>query len=119
MATYSRQLLSGSVNGQPIVVAATASPGTTVHTAVAGAQGNFDEVYIWAANVTGSAATLTIQWGGTTDPDSDACKAYSIPANSGLVQITAGQVLQNSLVIRAYSGTASAINLIGYVNRIQ
>ena len=63
MATYSRVLLSGSTNGKPIPVAATATPGTTIHTAVSGTS-SFDEVYAWASNVTGSAATLTIEWGG-------------------------------------------------------
>ena len=118
MATYSRQLLSGSTNGLPVPVAATASPGTTIHTAIAGTSA-FDEVYIWASNVTGASATLTVQWGGTTDPTNDLVYTYSIPANSPPIPIATGQVLQNGLVIKAWSGTASAINLTGYVNRIQ
>ncbi len=36
MATYSKVLLSGSTNGKQIKVAATATPGTTIHTAVTG-----------------------------------------------------------------------------------
>lgn len=118
MATYSRQLLSGSTNGKGIVVAATATAGTTVHTAVAGTTA-FDEVYVWASNVTTAAATLTVEWGGVTDPGNHIIKAYSIPANSPPIPIITGQVLQNGLVIGAFSGTASAINLTGYVNRIQ
>lgn len=118
MASYSRQLLSGSTNGMPIAVAATASPGTTIHTAVAGTTGQFDEIYFWASNVTASPATLTIQWGGTTDPTNDLVYQYSIPANSPPIPIATGQVLQNGLLVKAWSGTASAINLTGYVNRI-
>lgn len=117
MATYSRLLLSGSTNGKPIPVAATATPGTTVHTAVNGTS-SFDEVYLWASNVTGSAATLTIEWGGVTDPGNHIVKAVSIPANSPPIPIVTGQVLNNGLVIGAFSGTGSAINLTGYVNRI-
>lgn len=117
MATYSRQLLSGSTNGKPIPVVATATAGTTIHTAVAGTS-SFDEIYMWASNVTASAATLTIEWGGVTDPGNHSVKAVSIPANSPPIPIMTGQVLQNGLVVGAFSGTASAINITGYVNRI-
>ena len=118
MPSYSRQLLSGSVNGRAVPVAATATPGTLVHQALAGTTG-FDEVYLWASNVTGAAATLTIEWGGVTDPGDHMVKQISIPANSPPIPIITGQVLQNGLNVRAFSGTASAINLTGYVNRIQ
>jgi len=117
MATYSRVLLSGSTNGKPIPVAATASAGTLIHTAVTGTSG-FDEVYLWASNVTGSAATLTIEYGGVTDPGDHAVKALSIPANSEPIPILTGQNINNALVVRAFSGTASAINITGFVNRI-
>lgn len=116
-ASYSRQLLSGSTNGRAIPVAATATPGTTIHTAVAGVV-SFDEVYLWASNVTGAAATLTLEWGGVGDPSDHMVKGYSIPANSGPIPISVGQVLQNGLLVKAFSGTANAINLTGYVNRI-
>ncbi len=118
MATYSRALLSGSTSGKPIPVAATATPGTAVHTAVSGGTG-FDEIYLWASNVTAAAATLTIEWGGVTDPGDHVMKAVSIPANTGPTQVMFGQVLNGGVLVRAFSGTASAINLTGYVNRIQ
>lgn len=118
MATYSRVHLSGSTNGKPVPVAATATPGTTIHTALSGTSG-FDEIYLWVSNVTGSAATLTLEWGGVTDPGDHLCKGYSIAANSGPTLVAAGLVLNNSLVVKAFSGTASALNIVGYVNRIQ
>lgn len=118
MATYSRILLSGSTSGTPIPVAATSSPGTTIHTAVSGAQ-SFDEIYFWASNVTSAAVALTVQWGGTTDPTNDLVYQYVIPANSPPVPIATGQVLNGGLLVKAWCGTASAINLTGYVNRIQ
>lgn len=117
MATYSRLVLSGSTNGREIPVAATATPGTLIHTAVAGAA-SFDELYLWASNITALAATLTIEWGGVTDPGDHMVKTLSIPANSPPIPIATGQVLNNGLVVRAFSGTASAINLGGYCNRI-
>lgn len=118
MAVYSRVLLSGSTNGLPIPVAATATPGTLLHTAIAGSS-PFDEVYLWASNVTGAAATLTIEWGGVSDPGSHMVKAYSIAANSPPMPIAMGQVVNGGVAIRAFSGTASAINVTGFVNRIQ
>lgn len=118
MPSYSRVLLSGSTNGREIPVAATATPGTLVHTAVAGAAA-FDEVYLWASNVTSAAATLTLEWGGVTDPGDHMVKQLSIPANSPPIPIITGQVLNNGLNVRAFSGTAGAINVSGYVNRIQ
>lgn len=117
MTTYSRTLLSGSTNGRPIPVAATATPGTLIHTAI-GSTSGFDEIYLWVSNVTAAAATLTIEWGGVTDPGDHATKQVSIPANSPPIPILAGIVLNNSLVCRAFSGTASALNITGFVNRI-
>jgi hypothetical protein len=118
MATFSRQLLSGSTSGREIPVAATATPGTLIHTAIAGAAA-FDEIYLWASNVTGAAATLTLEWGGVTNPGDHMVKSYSIPANSAPIPIATGQVLNGGLVVRAFSDTGSAINLGGFVNRIQ
>lgn len=118
MAVYSRQLLSGSSSGQPIPVAATGTPGTLLHTAVAGANA-FDEVYLWAANVTALPATLTIEWGGVADPGSHLVKAYSIAANSPPMPIAVGQCVNGGVPVRAFSGTAGAINVTGFVNRIQ
>lgn len=118
MASYSRVLLSGSTNGKPIIVVATSTAGTTIHTALTGTTG-FDEIYLWVSNVTTAAATLTIEYGGTTDPGNHIVKAFSIPANSPPIPVVTGQVLNNGLVIGAFSGTASALNITGYANRIQ
>jgi hypothetical protein len=118
MATYSRVLLSGSTNGRPIPVADTATPGTLLHTAIAGTS-SFDELYLWVSNVTGSAATLTIEWGGVTNPGDHISKAVSVPANTGPVQVSFGQCVNGGVVVRAFSGTASALNITGFVNRIQ
>ena len=116
-AVFTRELLSGSTSGRPIPVAATATPGTVVHQSISGAT-SYDEVYIWASNVTAVAATLTVEWGGVTDPASHLVKGYVVPANSLPTAIAVGQVLNGSSVVRAFSATANAINITGYVNRI-
>jgi hypothetical protein len=116
MATYSRQLLSGSTNGKPIKVAATATPGTAVHTATS--DSGFDEVYLWVTNTSGGAVALTVEFGGATDPDCLIVKAYSIPANSPPIPVVTGQVLNGGLTVKAFAASANVLLLSGYVNRI-
>lgn len=118
MATYSRILLSGSTSGRPIKVAATATPGTAVHTAIAGAVA-YDEVYLWATNTDSSTRTLTVEFGGTTDPDDLIVKTYSIPANSPPIPIVTGQVLNGGLLVKAFASSANVVLISGFVNRIQ
>lgn len=114
---YNRYLLSGSTNGKGIPIAATATAGTLIHTAVSGTSG-YDEVYVWFSNITTAAVTLTIEWGGATDPGNHMVKALSIPPNSLPIPVITGQVMNNGLEIRAFCSSASALNAIGYINRI-
>lgn len=68
--TFVKRKLSGSTDGKAIKVAATASTGTTIHTAVSGTTaGTFDEIWLWAYNSHTTGVTLTIEFGGTTAPD--------------------------------------------------
>ncbi len=115
MATFSKQLLSGSTNGKAIKVAATASAGTTIHTAVSGAT-NLDEIWLYAVNSSASSVKLTLEWGQADAPDGNI--EVSIAAESGLVLVAAGLLLQNSLVVKAFAGTANVIMIHGFVNRI-
>jgi hypothetical protein len=117
MPSYSRQLLSGSVNGRTIPVAAVATPGTPAHTAI-GSTGGYDEVYLWVANVTNAARLLTIEWGGTGNPADHMVHQVSIPANSPPIPIITGQVLQNGLTVALFADVAGALNATGFVNRI-
>lgn len=117
MTTLTKQLLSGSTNGKPIKVAATATAGTLIHTAV-GSTSGADLMYLWVSNNSGSAATLTLEWGGVTDPDDLLTKGLSIPANSGPVQVAFGQPVNNGLALRAFSGTANVLHITGYANRV-
>lgn len=117
MAVYSRRLLSGSTSGRPIKIAATATPGTLLHTAVAGTDA-FDEEYIWVSNTDTSDVTLTLEWGGVTDPDDHMTKAVTIPAKSPPIPIATGQVLNGGLATRAFASVANKLVVTGYVNRI-
>ena len=59
---------------------------------------------------------LTVQFGGTTDPD-DSIEAMIAP-ESGLFLIVPGLMLSNSKVVRAFAGTANVLAVHGYVNRL-
>ena len=107
--------LSASTDGKQIKVAATATAGTTIHTAVTGTT-DYDEIWIYATNNHTSAVNLTIEWGGTTSVDD--LIQLSVPSKTGLYLIIPGLVLQNGAVVRAFAGTTNVICISGWVNRI-
>ena len=116
MATFSKQLLSGSIDGKAIKVVQTATAGTTVHTAHATA---LDEIWLYAVNSSASSVKLTIEYGEEAAPDGNI--ELSVAAESGLVLVVAGLLLQGNAtpkVVRAFAATANVILLHGYVNRI-
>ena len=115
---YKKRKLSASSDGRGIKVAATSSPGTLIHTALASvAQNEWDEIWIRAVNTSGSAVKLTLEWGGTTVPDDQV--EITIPAEDGFHDVVLGHVLQNAQEIRAFAATADVIVLHGYVNRYE
>jgi len=115
MATlFSKLPLSGSTNGKGIKVEEEASPGTLIHTAVAG-ETDMDEVWIYAQNTSDANVKLSLQWGGVAVDD---LVEVTIEAEGGLALIIPGLILQNGLVIRAFAGTANVINIFGFVNRL-
>lgn len=117
MATAVKRKLSGSTDGKQIKVVATATAGTTIHTAVAGTTaGTFDEIWLWAVNSSTSDVKLTIEWGEATAPDGNI--EVTIPAEGGYMLVVPGFVLQNSLVVKAFAGTANVILINGFVNSI-
>jgi hypothetical protein len=118
MATFSKQILSGSTDGKAIKVAATATAGTTVHTGSSTAT-TLDEVWIYAVNTSASDVKLTIEWGGVASPDD--LIEFTVKAENGLYLIIPGLILKGNatpLVIRAFAATANVITITGYVNRI-
>ena len=116
MATYTKTLLSGGTNGKSIKVAATATAGTLIHTAVSGTS-SMDEIWLYAHNSSASQVKLTIEWGEATAPDGH-MEVNLAAEGTGLVLVTPGILLQNSLVVRAFAGTANVVTINGYVNRI-
>lgn len=118
MASYDKLVLSGSVDGAGILVAATTSAGTTIHTASTTTT-TFDEVWLYAVNSSGSAVKLTVEWATTTAPNGNI--ELTIPAEAGLTLVVPGLVLKGNataLVVRAFAATTNVIIVHGYVNRI-
>jgi len=118
MASAVKRKLSGSTDGRGIKVAATATPGTTIHTAIAGTTaGSFDEIWIYAFNSHTADILLTIEFGGTSAPDDNV--SLVIPIQSGAVLVIPGWILQNTTVVKAFAGTANKIVLFGFVNQVK
>jgi hypothetical protein len=115
MATFTKSLLSGSTNGKGIKITTTASAGDTIHTASSGTSA-LDEVWLWATNEDAAAIVVTLQYGGTTAVDNSI--TVSVPPGGGLVPLVAGLLLQNSLVVKAFAGTANKVVVYGFVNKI-
>ena len=118
MATYAKTILSGSTDGKGILVAATSSPGTTIHTGSSTAS-VLHEVWLYAQNYDSTDRKLTVQWGGTTAGTDDI--EFTVKAENGLYLIVPGLILKGNatpLVVRAWAATATAIVIHGYVNTI-
>jgi hypothetical protein len=119
MATFSKIQLSGSTDGRLIKVAATATPGTTIHTGSSTAT-TFDEIWLYAVNSDTSPQKLTIEFGGVSSPDD--LIEQTITAESGLVLLVPGLVIKGNastaLVVKAFCATADVVMIGGYVNRI-
>lgn len=107
-------IFTASTNGRPSAIVATASPGDTIHTAAAGTT-SIDYVTVYASNIDTVTRTITLQWGGTST--SDQLGPLSISANSGLVLVAPAIPIQNGLAIKAYTDSASKVNVVVRVAR--
>lgn len=117
MATFSKAKLSGSTDGKQIVVDATATPGTLIHTAVSG-QTDWDEIWLYAYNSHSSAVALTLEWGGVLVPD-DLMKWTLPPRELGRILLLDGKLLQNGKLLGAFADTVDVVILDGFVNQIR
>lgn len=119
MATYSKELLSGSTGGRPILVGATTSPGTTIH-ATGTDPDVTDEMWLYAHNTDTVGHKLTIQFGDTSSP-SDLIEV-EIPAQDGLTLLVPGLPLVGTgaaaRTVRAFAALTDVVTVSGYVNRI-
>lgn len=116
MATVSRIPLTGSTHGRGIKVTGTSTGASvTVHTASATTTAGLgDEVHLFAYNDDTQARELTIEFGGTTDPDDTI--VIPIAPQSGVQYVVPGLFLRNSLVVKAFASAANVIVVHGFAN---
>jgi hypothetical protein len=75
-------------------------------------------VWLYAVNndADGETRTLTIEFGGTSDPDN--LIIVPIPCKAGPVLVVPGLPLRNALVVEAFADEANDVQVYGYVNRV-
>lgn len=106
--------LSQSVDGAPIVIAATATPGTLITSSIKGGEsGVVDQVFLWACNNDSVSRDLVIQLGGTSSSHE---LTVSLPAKT-ITKILDGAFLNNNKNVRAYCATANVVSVWGYIDR--
>ncbi len=111
--------LSASVQGKAIKIAATATPGTLVHTTGTSAT-IIDRITLSAYNSDPLEQTITVEFGGTTAPDNTV--AIPVPGSSGLTHVFDGNPLLGdgaaALNVRAFASKANVMTAMGWVMRI-
>lgn len=112
MTTITKVIPSGSTNGKPVKITATATAGTLFHTAHAT---SLDEIYLYLTNTDSVDRAVTIEFGGATAPDWNV--KIIVPTGETVLAIP-GIPLTNSLTVKAFAAAANVINMLGYVNRI-
>jgi hypothetical protein len=116
--TFKKLPLSGSTDGNVISVMATATPGTTIHTATTFAtDDSCDEVWIWASSTSASALNMGIQIGNLNN-ELDTINVRVPAAYNGPIAVLPGLPVRNGRVIQATVSTAGRVNVFGFVNRI-
>lgn len=110
--------LSASINGAPITISATATAGTTIHTATSSSTlDSVDEVWLWGNSIHTSAVNITLYLGGATG---ERFKSHHrVPAAfNGPVPLIPGIPFMGGAVITATASVGDVINVFGFINRI-
>lgn len=113
--TFSKLVPSGSTNGMGIKIAATATLGTTFHTAIAGTV-SFDEIWLYLFNSDTSSRVVTIEYGDASAPDHNIVQ--TIQPKSGLVLAVPGLILNNGKVVTVFADATNVVTMSGFINRI-
>lgn len=120
MATYSKEILSQSVNGKAINITATGTSTTLIHTTPSSSS-SMDEVWLYATNSSAADITFNLLYGGTNFT-TDILFEGVIEAHAGSVLVCQGLIAKGDgttgFSIYGNSTSASGINIFGYVNRI-
>lgn len=109
-------IASGSTNGRQILIAATSTPGTLLHTATA-ISGEIDEVTIEFSIPTHTAGlVVTVEVGGVTSPND--LVVLTVGNKVGSQVAVFQRRLNGGVVVRAFAGTTNLVAAAVTVNRI-
>ena len=112
---------SGSAFGAPILIAATGTPGTLIHSTIGTFLVTvFDEIWVYLGNTDTTDRKVTIEWGGVTSPNN--LIEVTVPAESGLMLAVPGIRLTGTGAavssVRAFCATTNVCNAFANVNRM-
>jgi len=111
---------SGSTQGKAVKIAATSTPGTTIHTTGVSAT-TLDRLYMFAVNSDTVDRNLTIEFGGTTSPD-NLIQVFPVPFKQGLVLVVDGLPLigngGSGLTVGAFASATNVIMVYAYILRV-
>ncbi len=111
---FSIEFLSSSNSGEPIVITATTSPGTLIHTSIAGTSQK-DEVFLYVNNTGASVWPIVLEMGNTGMANRMIMDIY--PKEAPLL-ISQGFLLNQAGTVRGYSPSGvSGLVVNGYVQR--
>ena len=116
MTEVTRVGLSGSADGEMILVTATSTVGTTIHTSTNQVSASrYDEVWLFASNKHSAPVDLTIEIDVANT--STSYFKVSVPADDGLYVVLPGISVNSSKIITAFAATGDVINIGGYVEQ--
>ena len=122
MATYSKEFFTGSATdegGTGIALPVDSGAFITIHTTPVTTT-TLDEIWMYAVNSHSADLKVTIQFGGDQEPE-DYIET-TVTAESGLVLIVPGLILQGKastgLIVKGAAVTGDEVAVYGYVNRI-
>lgn len=116
MATIIRNHLSGATDGHTLKLAVDSGTYTTVHT-VTTTTADFEELWVWLANVNTTEELVTFQIGHDTNVANRII--VKVPAESMVLAIP-GITLQgaSTYTVKAASTTADKVTVWGHINLI-
>ncbi len=107
--------VSGSAHGRGIKIAASATPGTTIHTASAvTGDGSCDLIEVTVYNADTVDRRISFEVGGTTSPDD--IRGGTVPTKE---ERTFGPfLLRNALVLKAFGESANVLTAHGRFRKV-
>ena len=113
---FEKQKLSASIDGLSIpITATTITGGNVIHESITGTA-DYDEVWLWAMNMSTGVNRLDIEFGAKTSPDN--IVTTTVPPQGGLMKVIPGFLVNNGKSVFASSENANVIFIYGYVHRI-